>query len=59
MTFAIGKAYEFPKSLMCKGVLENVLAHLECFEASGLTVVVYTGVFPSIAEVAFVGEEAY
>ena len=44
---------------MGEDVLHDVFAHLEGFLACGLAVVVDVGVFPSVAEVALPGEEAY
>ena len=45
--------------LLGENKLQNVLAHLEGFLADGLAVVVHIGVFPTVAEVTFVGEETY
>ena len=45
--------------LLGENKLQNVLAHLEGFLARGLAVVVHIGVFPTVAEVTFVGKETY
>ena len=43
---------------MGEDVLQDVFAHAEGFLPCGLAVVVDIGVFPSVAEIAFPGEEA-